>query len=794
MSLISKLKQKQQRQIRHLPQAGKDAKHGVTVENYSWAWCIGIALAITFFILPTWQMSTQVLGVGDICPKDIKAPFDFSVEDKTTTIKRQNEAVEMVRAVYDFDTDFSKVVEPVRLFFEQKNNFYLKKQLSPSKSTEAKSNLTPTEATPEQTTPGLEQLKPKERWKLFSQQSNLAISLTSYMALEDPLFDQAIQNAVISLVTSTMRKGIVGSKDLLIAEELKGITRKDLNSKQEHIIKDVYQFLNMEEARGYIENTAAKSLSMDELSKQIAVDIALQIIKPNLFFNKSETEERKLKAQDDVSPVFFQIKKGEMIIREGERVKEAQLAKLTALRNLRKHHALPFIIPGLVFLSILVLYMMYSYIKKFNPTLGSQQIQLLVVIMLGTLLFTKLFGFIAAILSAATPEISSQAYYYAIPFAAGALLTALLVDAQLGVLFAVAAAIFIGLQLRYEFNYFLISLLGGIGAVYGVTRQQSRTAILRAGLLVSGINLAIIIPLNLIKSKLFTLDVLYECLGGMAGGLIVATIASAVLPVLEFIFKTTTDIRLLELSNLNQPLLKQLALEAPGTYHHSIIVGSLAEAAAEAISANPLFSRICAYYHDIGKINKAEYFIENHPDADVKHKKLTSNMSSLIIISHVKEGVELADQYKLPPSISDVIQQHHGTSLIKYFYHRAKEDKSPLEVVDENNFRYGGPKPQTKETGIIMLADAVEATSRSLANPTPARLGNMVKKVINDIYHDGQLDECDLTLKDLNQIAENFVRILTSVFHARIEYPEVKSVETKATKEWKFKSKTSKKA
>jgi hypothetical protein len=790
MGVFNKLKLKPaQSHIRPLPQVGKKVRLSERIKIYPWIWWTLLVLVLTFLVLPDWRLPTQRLSVGDICPNDIKAPFDFSVEDKATTILRQNEAVEGVPAVYDFDTNYSKVREQIQLFFEQKAKFYEGKQPTTPVGREVGIDIVPSEAPAEQATLELSQLKPEERWKLFSQQSKLSITLADFIALEESLFDQAIQNAVISLVTSAMKQGIVGSKNLLITEKRKGIIKRDINTKQEQLIKDVSQFLDMEQAREYIKNTAANTLSMDEVSRRVVVNLAKAIIHPNLFFNKSETEERKQQARQQVKPVFFQIKKGEMIIREGERVKEDQLAKYRALINLRRHHALPFIIPGLIFLSALVLYLTRSYIKKFRPTLDNKQLQLLVVIIVGTLLVTKLFVFIANILSGATPDISSQAYYYAIPFAAGALLVALLVDAQMGVLFAVVVATFAGLQLRYEFNFFLLSLLGGVGAVYGVTKQQSRTAILRAGLLVSGINVAIIIPFNLIKGKPFSLDMLYECLGGMAGGLIVATIASAALPFLESLFKITTDMRLLELSNLNQPVLKQLALEAPGTYHHSIIVGSLAEAAAEAISANPLLSRIGAYYHDIGKINKAEYFIENHPEADVKHQKLSPNMSGLIVISHVKDGLELANQYKLPPTIGDVIWQHHGTSLMRYFYHKAKEHETPLQTVNENDYRYSGPKPQTKEIGIIMLADAVEATSRSLTDPTPPRLRSMVKRVMNEIYHDGQLDECDLTLKDLSQIAESFVRILTSVFHTRIDYPEVKPAKLERNKAWKSKSK-----
>ncbi len=775
--------------IRPLPKEGNKRNNA---KFHSRLWWTGLLFCLTFLILPEWQLPSQLLSVGNICPKDIKAPFDFSVEDKTTTILRQNEAVQKVLPIYDFDSNSAKTMANIRLLFGSKTAFYNEniKDLSklPNASSERSSFDPANQDTANPATVKLSQLTPKERWKLLSQQLNLDISFNSFLVWEEAVFDQAVLQAVNSLIRLTVRKGVIQSKDFLLAEKVKTITQRDLQTKREYRIDDINQFLDMNEAKEYIKNVAKTKLSMDKGLTQLVLEIALHTIQPNLFFNKSATEERKIQAKEDVEPVFFQIKKGEMIIREGERVKVDQLAKYNELINLKKHHALPLMIPGFVFLVLLLMYLMRIYLRKFCPSLDKKQFQLLIVILLANLIVTKLFSFIASMLSLATPDIGLQAYYSAIPFAMGALLVALLVNAQLGVVFSVVVTIFSGLQLGFEFDFFLISLLGGVGAVYGVSKQQSRTAILRAGLLVSCINLAVIIPFALIKGRIFSLDVLFDCLGGIAGGLIAAIIASAALPLLESLFKVTTDIRLLELSSLNQPLLKQLALEAPGTYHHSIVVGSLAEAAAEAVDAKPLLSRIGAFYHDIGKISKAEYFIENDPDADARHKKLSPNMSGLIIISHVKEGLELANQYKLPPSIADVIRQHHGTSLMRYFYFKAKKQETPLKIVNENDFCYLGPKPQTKEIGIIMLADAVEATSRTVTEPTPARLSGMVRKVINDIYRAGQLDECALTLRDLNLIAESFVRILTSVFHSRIDYPDIKQAGIKRDKIWKSKS------
>jgi len=236
----------------------------------------------------------------------------------------------------------------------------------------------------------------------------------------------------------------------------------------------------------------------------------------------------------------------------------------------------------------------------------------------------------------------------------------------------------------------------------------------------------------------------------------------------------TTDIKLLELANLNQPIFQKMIMEAPGTYHHSIIVASLVETAAEVIGANPLLAKVSAYYHDIGKIKKPLYFIENQQNGENKHIKLSPKMSSLIITTHVKEGCELASKAKLGTQITNIIREHHGTSLVSYFYEKAKKDRDPsIRSLPESDFRYAGPKPQSKEAGLVLLGDVIEASSRTLSNPTPARIKNLVRERIERVFMDGQLDDCELTLHDLNKIAENFMRILNGIFHQRIDYPDL---------------------
>ncbi|MCE9625395.1 MAG: HDIG domain-containing protein, partial [Deltaproteobacteria bacterium] len=264
------------------------------------------------------------------------------------------------------------------------------------------------------------------------------------------------------------------------------------------------------------------------------------------------------------------------------------------------------------------------------------------------------------------------------------------------------------------------------------------------------------------------------------GGLLAAIFVMVLAPIAEMLFDYVTDIKLLELGNLNHPLLKEMIVKAPGTYHHSQLVAVLAEGAAAEIGANPLLARVGSYFHDVGKMRKPSYFIENQQGGENRHDKLAPSMSALIIASHVKDGLDLAREYKLPKRIADFIPQHQGTKLITYFYNKASEQAQAAgATVDEKDYRYPGPRPQTREAGIILLADGVEAAVRSIPEKTPAKIQGMVQKIVNKNFTEAQLDECDMTLKDLHVIAESFVRVLVGIYHQRIEYPDVE--EKRAT-------------
>lgn len=309
-----------------------------------------------------------------------------------------------------------------------------------------------------------------------------------------------------------------------------------------------------------------------------------------------------------------------------------------------------------------------------------------------------------------------------------------------------------------------IFFISGLSAAMILLRLSFRIRILGAGLC-AGLTQALLFWLTFRPASLD------EILPNLYSGLICAVVVAGTLPALENLFGIVTNISLLELSDFNHPLLKRMILEAPGTYHHSLIVGNLAESAARAIGANPLLARVGAYYHDIGKLTQPEYFMENQKIAS-KHAHLSPSMSKIVIMNHVKEGLTLAKQYRLKPAIIDFITQHHGNSLVYYFYRKALEEIEQDEKVYEEGFRYPGPRPSSRETAIVLLADSVEAATRVIPEPQAIKIEEVVHKIINNKFIDGQLDNCELTLKDLENIAKVFIHSLSALYHGRIQYPQ----------------------
>ena len=430
-------------------------------------------------------------------------------------------------------------------------------------------------------------------------------------------------------------------------------------------------------------------------------------------------------------------------------------------------------VAGLYCIVSLPLYILYRDIKRYKKALTTdlQKLALLCVILVGALAISRLSMEIFSTFTGNLRGVGARTGYFAIPLAVGSMLATLLFDIHIGIVCSFISSVFAGILVGGEQLFFVYSFVGSMIAAFSVVRCTERSALLKAGLFVSVANMATVAVLDLYRHDLFSSLGIYDIVSGAIGGILTAVLVSGILPLLESLFNVVTDISLLEYSDLNRPLLRNLMVSAPGTYHHSIVIGSLAEAAAEAVGANPLMARVAAYYHDIGKMNKPEYFIENQARGENRHDRLTPSMSCLIIAAHVKEGIELAKEHKLPPQITDVIRQHHGTSRMTYFFEKAKEAALDPSSVREEEFRYPGPKPQTKVAAIVMLADAVEAASKVLDNPTPQRIAALVEKTVARFFEDGQLNECELTLKDLTAISKSLNVLLAGIYHYRIDYP-----------------------
>lgn len=487
---------------------------------------------------------------------------------------------------------------------------------------------------------------------------------------------------------------------------------------------------------------------------------------PNYKYDEEATSMAKEEAAAKESPVLITIHKGQKIVNEGEVVTQEQMEILQFLGYQKTSPYLA--LTGLSIFLILIMVLTAFFIKYFCKEIYHQE-KKLVILCLIVFIIVLLAKLILSVNISDRVEVSALVGLL-VPIAAGSMLITILLDTKLAVFITPILGFALGILADNQLFYTINAFVGGLVGIYSVSKFTQRLDWVRAGLFVAAANAACIFALGLMYS--YSLNVILIGTGlGIFNGFFSAIFAYGSLPFFEQAFKITTIVRLMEMANPNQPLLKRLLLEAPGTYHHSILVGNLAEAAADMVGADSLLVRVGAYYHDIGKLKRPYFFIENQLGGDNPHTKLTPALSTLIITSHVKDGLELAQQNGIPPIIVDFIAQHHGTSLVTYFYHKAMELGNP-DNVKESEFRYDAPKPQSKEAAIVMLADNVEAAVRSMTTATPGKIEGLVRKIIKERLQDGQLDESALTFKDLDLIAQAFSRILNGIFHNRIEYPE----------------------
>ena len=543
-------------------------------------------------------------------------------------------------------------------------------------------------------------------------------------------------------------------------KKLESVCIDGLNKAYEAPIEDGNEQDLKEAKKEYTDFISSSDLSDSE--KAIALNF-VNVVEPNFFYDKEKTDELIKETLKQVPPVM--IKKNQIVVSEGEPVTAHQLELLGTLGLLSDSASALYIYIALGVLVIIVMYLQYGYIHKYYPAINKEFSKIVMISILNVfpVILARLFGMMSN---------------YIIPLACMPMLITLLLNYKISLVFSMLNVILIGGAVGFNPNIIILAILNVVLGGTLLRKMQQRNDILYSSITVAVLSSILTFSVGTLTTNNF-MEILADSTFAAAGAILSGILTIGVLPFFESTFDIVTNAKLLELSNPNNPLLKKLLMEAPGTYHHSILVANLAELAAEQVGGNPLLARIGAYYHDVGKTKRPYFFRENQFGKKNLHDRLKPEVSSKIIISHVKDGSELAKEYNLPKTIHDFIVTHHGETLVKYFYLTVKNNSENPDEVKEEDFKYPGPKPMSKEQGIVMLADSTEAAVRSINEPTEEKIEKMVNNIIDDKLATGQLDNCDLTLRDISKIKKCFLKALNGIHHERIEYPDDNKKEKK---------------
>jgi putative nucleotidyltransferase with HDIG domain len=725
-----------------------------------------VGLAIAVILAPQPRKPLGEYKVNTLAQGSVRATADFQVLDAETTLKRQRLLLASLPPVFDFDDQVaSKMQDRLHRSFEflRQTTRKIINEIPPTPGPNG---------TPKQ--PSFSEIYPKllEHKAEFDHILGTNLPVATFQLLVRSQFSPALEALIFQVLEQFYRDGIVATNTIPNPPP-KEIILRHLSTKEEQIVKAPFPFIVVDNMRkpmaSYCREIATDFPPADRL---LVCDIVQYLTVPNISFNLAETLESQQKSLKEFQPTYFKVKGGELILQEGERITPLHLAKLKAQDAIFTPQRTFILFLGTFLSVVITLWLVYNLarisLKNFSTKL--RDLSFLAALIMVCLLANYGLVSLADIVSPLKPLLGKN-LIYAIPIALGPICAALFLGLETGLAMAFLLATLTALLLSKPFPLFLYLVTAGLMGVWGVRSHQRRRSLINTGLAICGINLLMVTAFKLLDYPFTLRDLLLGQAFAVSGGFLTGVLALGLTPLIETLFNYTSNIRLLELLNLDQPLLKELMLIAPGTYHHSLVVGQIVEATAVAIGANPMLAKAAAYYHDVGKIKKPAYFVENQFGGENKHEKLAPSMSSLILTAHVKDGVELARKQQLGEAICDVIQQHHGTCLISYFYTKAKNQAADPEKVKIEDYRYPGPRPQTKEAGLVLVADQVEAASKTLTDPTPARIQGMVQKIVNNIFADGQLDQCELTLKELHLIAKHCTKILSGIFHHRVQYP-----------------------
>lgn len=792
---------------------------------------VGVGIACSWILAPDLFSSRQpydydATSIGRVSQKVIKANRDYDIPDDETTGRKRQEARDAVLPVYDEDLAVSQAAldrvnnafalmreaisrvddqvrqaEAARQAEVERRAELRRREIQAAASANAANQApaaaanvkgvpaaegSPVEPKPIPTVPDKEALYRetvfglREEWR---QLLEIHIDDEYFEALAEDRFSPEGQEIIQDLIRRAYTQGVAENRETLAISAKQGITVRKRSGPtlfREAFVRDVSAIRELreipQEAQRWMGELGQDLSKKPAVLRQALLNIATRQVRINVSYNSQETETRRRQASDSVKPVVIQLKKGEKIIGDGEKIEPKHIVIFTSINQQAGAQDLASTRFGAALFSMLLIVVAHGFARRSfrRYRLTFRDALFVATTLVAMLLVVSLCFVISDSMQDRFTELGPETLYYLAPFAAGAMLIRFILSAEASLVFSLVFAGLAGVASGNSLALTLYALVGSLVASNRVARANDRGALFKAGMWTGAANVLVVVCISLLGSKMGPVETTIAAFSAFISGVfLVPVLVMGLTPPIESFFGYTTDIKLLELANLNHPALKELILQAPGTYHHSIIIGSLVEAAAEAIGANPLLARVCAYYHDIGKGKNPLYFAENQR-GDNKHNKLAPQMSALIIKRHVTDGLELARQYKLPAPVAAAIPQHHGTRVISYFYSKAvaeQEGKSDPQPIDQGLYCYPGPKPQSRETALVMIADVVEASSRAMQNPTPAKLQALVQTVINGVFSDGQLDECDLTLRDLNEIGKAFFQVLGGIYHSRPEYP-----------------------
>jgi cyclic-di-AMP phosphodiesterase PgpH len=705
----------------------------------------------------------------------LKANRDYDVLDPETTAAKREEAARSVWPVYDFDGGAGETLQRrIGDAFAGGRDALLQFKLqNPVRAQRLAS------AKPDKETQEFLLAQRDEFWKAVQ----AVVDDEEYLEIARGGFDPAVERAAQRLAGLAQAGFIVQESGLLAADRERGIVVRTVAGppKPETAVRDIERIRDLARARQDVEKVAAEQLGeLPPRSARAAATLVRRALRPNLAYDDAETRRRELEKRAQVKDVLLQIKKGEKIIGDGEQITKTHLLIFHALLAAGRAGGTEQVRWGGGLFAALVCASIFEFgrrnVRRFRGR--SRDVLLLAGLLVAQLLLVRgllagadmLHEVVREVLPPRFADFAQQALPAAVPFALGSLLVRFLLSSEAALIWTAAFAPLCGLLAGGSLQVAVAALVGGAVAADRIGHAGSKSAVFRAGLFTGLATAIVICAFALFQGRLFSFETLASATGGVLGGaLLIPLLALLFSPVLEAAFGYVTDIELLKLASFNHPVLKDLIVQAPGTYHHAILIGQLVEAAAREIGANPLLSRVGAYYHDIGKGKNPLYFGENQKGEN-RHDELAPRESAYLILRHVSDGMAIAKAAKLPRKVVDFVQQHHGTRLIGHFFHRAKDESerrgTPPPV--EADFRYLGPKPQTREAALVMIADMVVALSRSLTSAAPTNLRQLVDGGIQAVVTEGQLDECELTLRDLKLISESFVQSLTRLY-ARAE-------------------------